>query len=52
MEEDPDVRRQRLMLRRETLDTTWPRAMESMLVQFAFVAAAGIVGRRVFGLRL
>ena len=52
VEEDPDLRRRRLMLRREALGTTWPRAVESMFVQFAFVAAAGIVGRRVFGLRL
>jgi hypothetical protein len=52
VDEDPDVRRRRLMLRRETLGTTWPRIVESMVVQFAFVAAAGIVGRRVFGLRL
>jgi hypothetical protein len=52
VEDDPDVRRRRLMVRREALDTTWPRALESMFVQFAFVAAAGFVGRRWFALRL
>lgn len=50
--EDADARRRRLMLRRETLGTTWPRAAEAMLVQLAFVAAAGVVGRKWFGLRL
>ena len=52
VEVDPDVRRRRQMLRREALGTTWSRAFASMLLQLAFVVAAGVVGRRVFGLRL
>lgn len=51
-EENPEVRRTQLRLRREQLGTTPTRAVMAMGVQLFFLVAAGVIGRRVFALRL